>query len=118
MRKITLIAVALLTALFLASCASYTPSMPASGPIIPINAMKIKKMTSVSYEYESANIGCSEIEFLKKFVGKKIRLDDGNVVFVDNILDIHTNVYSVKKMRGADNNYHCGFWGLAVEYEK
>ncbi len=115
MRKIALIATTLLVALFFVSCANYTPytpSVPATGPNIPINAMKIKKMTSVSYEYKSSKIGCSEVEFLKTFVGKKVRLDDESFVFVDNILEIHTNVYSI------NNNYHCGFWGLAVEYEK
>ena len=130
MKKITLIAVALLMALFFASCATVKPNSPAAGPTIPITPMKVKKMTPVTYQYESANIGCSEIGFLNKFVGKKIKLEDGSVMFVDNILDIQTEKYSSQRFFDigllgllpsfalTDEKYNCNFWGLAVEYEK
>ena len=119
-----------MAAFFLASCASIKPNSPASGPTIPITPLKIKKMTPVTYQYESANIGCSEIGFLNKFVGKMIKLGDGSVIYVDNILDIHTEKYSSQRFFDVglfgmlpsfaltDEKYNCNFWGLAVEYEK
>lgn len=122
MRKIKLIIAAM--ALLLASCAVTTPNKPASGEAIPLAPMHIKKMAPVAYEYKAANIGCTEIEFLKKFVGKKIKLEDGSVLHVDNILDIHTDQHSSQrwfdiwiKFSVTNENFICSFWGLAVEYE-
>lgn len=96
---------------------AYTPATQS----VPTEPLKIKKMTPISYEYDVNWQGCSEIKFLKKFVGKVTKSDSGEKIRVDNIIDIHAHSYSIQKgfsiFRGA-NKFKCSFWGYAVEYEK
>jgi hypothetical protein len=104
-------------ALLLASCANhYHPNTAAVGSPIPVENLKIKRMAPISYSYESTNVGCSEIEFLKKYVGKKIKLEDGTVLRIDNIMELHKDVHSQSMQ--VNEKFSCSFWGLAVEYEK
>ena len=108
------------SALFLAACSTTHPNTPAVGEPIPVVSLKIKQMKSLSYSYKTETVGCSEIEFLKKFVGKNVKTEDGSIR-VDNIMDIHKNVSSSQmSVLGIKENeqYECSFWGLAVEYEK
>ncbi len=106
--------------LFLAACTTTHPNTATVGDPIPVVPFKIKQMKALSYSYETSKVGCSEIEFLKKFVGKKVKTEDG-LIQVDNIMDIHKNVsssqMSVLGIKG-DEQFECAFWGLAVEYEK
>ena len=103
-------------ALALVACATVDPNSPSGGASIPIDNLKIKKLAPVSYKYESVNIGCSEIEFLKKYTGKIMKLEDGSSIFIENIFEIHIEKY-YKKV-GSNKNYTCSFWGLAAEYAK
>ncbi|MBO4435597.1 MAG: hypothetical protein J5791_01785 [Fibrobacter sp.] len=101
----------------LVACATYGPNTPsASGPI-PTENLKIKKMAPLSYQYETVHVGCSEVEFLKKHAGTYLKLDNGNTMFVDNILDIHVDMHSVK-VAAKGYVYTCSFWGVAVEYAR
>jgi len=107
------------SALLLVACTTTHPNTPAVGEPIPVISLKIKQMKALSYSYETTTVGCSEIEFLKKFVGKRVKTEDGSI-HVDNIMDIHKNVSSsqtsVLGIKG-DEQFECAFWGLAVEYE-
>ena len=111
-----------LSALLLIACTTTHPNTPSGGEAIPVVSLKIKQMKSLSYTYKTGNVGCSEIEFLKNFVGKKVKTEDG-VIQVDNIMDIHKSESSsqmsvpVLGIKG-DEMFECSFWGLGVEYEK
>ena len=116
MKKVILL---LISVFLLAACTTTHPNTPAVGEPIPVVSLKIKQMKSLSYSYKSAKVGCSEIEFLKKFVGKKVKTDNGTLN-VDNIMDIHMDVSSAQQWFlaiKADEEFECSFWGLAVEYE-
>ena len=119
MKYLTVILI--MASLMLVACSSTTPNTSAEGfEPIPTKALKIKQMVPVTYEYTAFEDGCSEIEFLKKYVGKSQRTDDGKMQ-VDNIMDIHRNVTATQKkffyFSGA-KEYICSFWGIAVEYAK
>lgn len=81
--------------------------------------IKIVKTAELSYDYEVDNIGCSEVEFIDKYVGKKIRTKDGSQIRVDNILNIHKHAYSERTtflFFFSKEHFYCRFRGLAVEY--
>lgn len=103
------------------ACSHTTPNIPAGNyEPVPTETLKIKQMIPVSYEYNIAEEGCSEIEFLKKFVGKNQKTDEGRI-HIDNILDIHVNVIEEHKSfmgLSSAREYKCSMWGLAVEYGK
>lgn len=108
------------SALLLAACTTTHSNTPAVVDPIPVASLKIKQMKALSYSYKTTRVGCSEIEFLKKFVGKKVKTEDG-AIQVDNIMEIHKNVSSSQtSVLGikSDEQFECAFWGLAVEYEK
>lgn len=114
------IAIASATLMF-AACTVVTPNKAGSGSYINTEPMKIKKISPVMYGYKAEKEGCSEIEFLKTFVGKLKNMDDGSVMHIDNIMDIHTKVVSMHLSilgLSTDELYECSFWGNAVEYVK
>ncbi|MCQ2125408.1 MAG: hypothetical protein MJZ25_14615 [Fibrobacter sp.] len=118
--KKSIIALMLLAACLFSGCTVVKPNYAFPNQSVLTEPMKVKKMTPVSYEYDIAHYGCSEIKFLKKFVGKVTTNDQGEKIRVDNIVDIHVNQYSRQKnffyFTGAPK-YKCSFWGYAVEYE-
>lgn len=107
------------SALLLVACTTTQPNTPDVGNPIPVVPFKIKQIKALSYSYKATKVGCSEIEFLKTFVGKKVKTDKG-FILVDNIMDIHKNVSSSHMSVGisGDEQFECAFWGVAVEYEK
>lgn len=119
--KIKLVAASLLSAMLFAGCTVTNPNIPIPMPTsVGAEPLKIKRMAPVSYEYEVVENGCSEIEFLKKFVGKSLKTDEG-LMRIDNVTDIRKNVYDKSAgifMLKGDRRYKCMFWGLALEYAK
>jgi hypothetical protein len=98
-----------------------SPAITSGSSAIRLEEKKIKNMTPISYQYKSESVGCTEIKFLEKFVGKQVKADDGSIVRVDNIHDIHSHeVASTTQfwVFVAETQYDCSFWGYAVEYEK
>ena len=118
MKKLVLLSV--MAAAFCA-CSYTTPNIPSKNyEPIPTENLKIKQMFPVSYEYSTIDEGCSEIELLKKFVGKNQKTEEGRI-HIDNILDIHVSVVENSKSflgLSAGNKYKCSLWGMAVEYVK
>lgn len=115
--KLSLIA----SALFLIGCTVTTPNHPSTSSTLTQEPLKIKKMSPVSYKYQSEGVGCSEIELLQQFVGKQKKAEDGSLMRIDNILEIHSNVSSKHQSflgLSTTDVYDCTLWGLAVEYEK
>lgn len=118
--KKTIIAFTLCVSALLAGCTVTSPNVPSGGNPFVMEAKKVKKWNSVTYEYESFEEGCSEVKFLKKFAGKSMKTNHGSMV-IDNILDIHSNVVGRQiAIMGLKSRkqYKCSFWGLAVEYER
>ena len=89
MKKIIVFSV--FSALLLVACTWTQPNIPDVGNPIPVVPFKIKQIKALSYSYRATNVGCSEIEFLKTFVGKKVKTDKG-FILLENIMDIHMNV--------------------------
>lgn len=108
-----------LVALLSVACSVTKPNEPQGGGSIPVSTLKIRETAGVAYSYKSENIGCSEVEFLKTFVGKRVKTEKGTMR-VDNILEIHRNVSSSQSsilFIDGDKHFDCSFFGLAVEYE-
>lgn len=107
-------------ALLAMGCTTTTPNVSVGGSAIPLEPLKIKNMSPVTYEYKSVNEGCSEVDFLKQFVGNSMRIK-GGIMQIDNVVDIRMKVVdsqtSFAVFKG-DKEYACSFWGIAVEYVK
>ncbi len=120
MKKILFLAV---TALFFAGCTIVNPMQGGSSKFneLPTENFKIKNSEPITYEYKAGPEGCSEVEFLKKFVGKAKKKADGSTIRVDYIMNLHMNVAKYGKkilFFNTGDSYFCSFWGMAVEYEK
>lgn len=81
---------------------------------IKVNELAIQGVVPVNYTYNTTDLECSEVEFLKSTTGRKI-----NGIRVDNIYEIHWNhVENHTKVFGISSpkQYSCNFWGLGIQY--